>query len=319
MLDPNCISPARIADLAAHPSDPRLDSADADAHLSSCPSCRSQFRASLNQESREPETAADLFLDDSVSPCLDDEECLRFVRKQMDAFEREGAALHIADCGTCRAIVLDLEEFEGELAMDRPSRFQESVTGLQAAGRRLKEAGASWLQEMGGQISAARQSLRPAAANYAFSTGTGESGRQKLDFGEDGDFSGSYRIRNGVCDLHIETASSPPGTLALLEASDASRQVVWRRFLVFRRGMRRAVIDLTTGGDLELHFLSIGVAAVSRLPDEAAAELSASYLAAGNDPAVQAAWAAWAEDASASTLSPAVRNVIDSIRAGSGA
>lgn len=313
----NHISRERLADLAARPFSPDLDSTTEDAHLSDCPSCRSMLRSSLRAEGRAPDTLSALLMDEYVSPCLQDNECARYVRGQMDVFEREGAALHIADCAECREIVQDLEEFEGELAMERPSRLVDTVERFQEAGRRLQEAGASWLQQLSGQVSAVRESLRPAAANFAFSSAGDDVGRQKLEFSDASEFTGSYRIRNGTCQLHIEHATCPAGTLALLEASDPTRQVVWRQFIVFRRGLRRAVVDLTAQSDLELRFLSIGTVAADALPDEASADLVASFAAAGDDAVARSAWAVWAERALETSLSPAIRSAVNEIRAAS--
>ena len=309
----NCLSREFFVGLGAGSFESAFDVASADAHLAGCTTCRAKLRSQFIAKGSKRTPINNLFDDADAGACLGDDECVRFVRGKMDSAEREGADLHIADCSTCRGIVRDLMEFEQELTRDAFNPVAETLSRLQTVGARLKDAGTSWLQHLSDRVSATRQSLRPVAASFAFSSGSNDTRREKLDFGDESEFSGSYEGKSGACQLHIEHVSCLPGTLALLEAADSTHKVVWRRFIVFRRGMRRSVVDVKATSDLELTFLTIGTVVAAELPDEVGALLIDSFGAVEEDVPSVSAWRVWAESAPKSSLAPAISMALNSI------
>jgi hypothetical protein len=312
MRKPGCPSPDELTRVAGRPIDPEADMHAIDSHLRECASCRSEFRAALADKDTTVQSPVTLFLDDDRSPCLTDDECARYVRAQMDAFERESADLHLVDCSLCKAVIDDLEQFEGDMALDSPSRLRAAAVEVGRFGAWIKSAGKSLIRELSDEVYRAREALRPASVKLAFSSGPGDAERTKLDFGPNSEFSGSYRMSE-ECRLHIEHATAPSGTLVLLEAVDPAEEVVWRQFVVLRKGMRRAVADLVVSDDLELRHLQLGIVAADSLTNDAAEEIARSFRAVEENDLARAAWISWADSARAITQPSAIASVLRAI------
>lgn len=288
-----------------------LPSPQHSAHLEACPECRERLRALLRLEMPEaglPESDPD----DPFAACLRDEEALRLVRHQLDALEAETIGFHLEECAACRALIADLTAFAAKM---EALPLLDGNTGQETLDRQSWERQTSWLARLGAEFASIRERLRAPVYAYGFATSVPEEMRQTLEF-DSADFTGSYRAEEDRRLLHLEHASCAPGTLVLLEAMTSSEQVAWRCLAVFRRGMRRSVLDVEADVPADLCTLRAGLLEPGVLISPICAELpAASATQLRTDSAARSGWEIWARRTLAEPVDPFCRTAAEAILA----